>query len=149
MADDASSDSAAAASAAAAAELGFDLDWLSHGTALVARGAAGQVLRCNDAFSKLASTGVGGHLWAALRVEAFEEASKVLPVRRGGADKLQEWVEVRTRVVRDGALLFVEATDRTKEKQADNMSTAFLELSFDGFFDWHIREDYEWVSSFS
>eukprot|EP00750_Incisomonas_marina_P018273 INCI2797.1.p2 GENE.INCI2797.1~~INCI2797.1.p2 ORF type:complete len:929 (+),score=166.08 INCI2797.1:288-3074(+) len=58
----------------------------------------------------------------------------------------QRFYTVSAKVVGDGEMLFVEASDCTRLRVAQSQSKAFLEMSFDGYFDWHINEDYEYMS---
>ena len=122
----------------------FDIEWFSCGAALVDPETT-EVLQCNSAFTHLTNVSKGQVVEKILATK-LEPGTTVNAPSSRGPNKMQRWIEVQTKSVRDGAAWFVQVVDISKQIEADQRSTTFLELSFDGFWDWRIQEDYEYMS---
>ncbi|CAK9003307.1 Autoinducer 2 sensor kinase/phosphatase LuxQ [Durusdinium trenchii] len=99
--------------------------------------------------------GPGACVWSVLglQVSAEEKAQ----YQDGGVLKLEKrfvqtdgpnrWLSVSVRKVRkDPSLLLVQVENTTRSKLAADRVEAILELSFDGFWDWYMDRDYEYMS---
>jgi PAS domain S-box-containing protein len=118
----------------------MDFAWLSVGAALLKDDDSGEVIECNPKFRELvAGANVSSSAWQALGVDPFRDSFKDISVHGGS-----KWLHVRSQTVDKG--VFLEVSDITSQREADERAMTFLELSFDGFWDWRIKEDYEYMS---
>jgi len=133
----------------------MDFAWLSVGAALVDR-TSGHVLESNPSFDELLQLSSNKNMSSVNVLEKLELTESDLPESRtaGDANKCKDvsttngtWLQVRSKcVTSDDNTIFLEVEDVTKRVEADRRSMTFLELSFDGFWDWHMKEDYEYMS---
>ena len=121
--------------------MAMDINWLSCGAALIERDGSGVIKECNSSFHNLVgSPEMIENVWEVLGVAEFVDETKETLVQ-------SKWLSVRSMAVPGkGDKLFLEINDVTKRRDAESRAFNFLELSFDGFFDYRMADDYEYMS---
>ena len=136
----------------------LDIEVLDFGVCL-ARVDDGSIITCNAAFRKVVQVRAAVEdqkesVFALLGIEfpskeslPLRETTKTIAGSRYGVDN--RWLESHVKIaeVEDGEEVFmVQVKDVTESMQRYEQSTFILETSFDGFWDWNMVTNYEFMS---
>jgi len=139
--------------------MSVSLESLSCCAALVDK--SGRVFRRNEAFEKLFESSSSScdlnelkrdMLWSRLKLSQKESELASLGLLEKVKKRIwvesrssKVWIEIRA-VKSDGNAVFVEIVDVDEREKALERVKFILETSFDGFWDWWLNEDYEFMS---